>query len=435
MEELYILDIGAHTTHFGLCGFSRPKYIERTVSGKLLDKNCSSFPLKTKKYIGNSSFSQSNNNVTQIISTDFQSVSINWEELDFFLTQLIEQLGLDQEMNDLNILNVRSSYFTANDDKHFAELMFETLNCEGVSNVLQPLCSVIGCSQISGLCVDIGEMSTRCTPFYEGRILYGQSSTSMVGGFHISKYLQDVLSQDYGIITNGSLMRTEAVIPELKKEYLYAVSPKELIDKINKQNLENTENNSKIEEKIKINTEKNNKLAEEMSNNKKLQKFEIPSFSKKKKKTTKEKEKEKEKEPQTIDVSSLAKNAINPLFSPHLVGKTCKSIHETIQQSVTSCDLTVRQDLLKNVVLMGGSTLTKGFVEKLWFHLKEISPEMSEINFFVPNAEEDRGFFPWLGGSLFGNVYKTSNSLLVSKILYEEDGPNVLNQKTIRSLM
>ncbi|KAJ6252401.1 actin-5c-related [Anaeramoeba flamelloides] len=426
MDELYILDIGAHTTHFGLCGFSKPKYIERTVSGKLFEKNFSSFPLKAKQYFGNASFSQSNNNISQIISPDFQSVSIDWGELDFFLTKLIERLEIDRDTNDLNVLNVRSSYFTRKDDKHFAELMFETLNCDGVSNVLQPLCAVIGCSQVTGLCVDIGEISSRCVPFYEGRILYRHSASAMIGGFHTTKYIQDKLSQDHGIITNGSLMRTETIVPKLKKEYLYAVSPKELIDKINKQNSENTENNLKFEEKIKLKSEKNNQIIEEMLHDKKLKTFEIPPFSKKKK---------RQKGPQIIDVSKIAENAINPLFSPHLVSKTCKPIHEMIQQSVMSCDLTVRQDLLKNIVLIGGSTLTKGFVEKLWFHLKEISPEMSEINFFVPNSEEDRGFFNWLGGSLFGNVYKTSNSLLVTKILYEEEGPDILNQKSIRSLM
>ena len=53
------------------------------------------------------------------------------------------------------------------------------------------------------------------------------------------------------------------------------------------------------------------------------------------------------------------------LFKPELNGKSCKSLHALTWASIQACDIDIRKDLCKNIVLSGGSTMYEGLAERL----------------------------------------------------------------------
>lgn len=59
------------------------------------------------------------------------------------------------------------------------------------------------------------------------------------------------------------------------------------------------------------------------------------------------------------------------LFRPDLLGDECEGIHEVLMYSIQKSDLDLRKILYQNIVLSGGSTLFKGFGDRLLSELKK----------------------------------------------------------------
>jgi actin-related protein len=52
-------------------------------------------------------------------------------------------------------------------------------------------------------------------------------------------------------------------------------------------------------------------------------------------------------------------------FQPNLINLKIEGIHKYIFDSIQKCDLDIRKELMKNIVLSGGSTLFSGMKERL----------------------------------------------------------------------
>lgn len=59
------------------------------------------------------------------------------------------------------------------------------------------------------------------------------------------------------------------------------------------------------------------------------------------------------------------------LFRPDLLGEECEGIHEVLMYSIQKSDMDLRKMLYQNIVLSGGSTLFKGFGDRLLSEIKK----------------------------------------------------------------
>lgn len=69
--------------------------------------------------------------------------------------------------------------------------------------------------------------------------------------------------------------------------------------------------------------------------------------------------------------------------------------------SINRTDLDLRKDLYQNIVLSGGSTLTKGFGERLLFEVKKLAVKDMKIKIFAP---PERKYSTWIGGSILAGL-------------------------------
>ena len=53
------------------------------------------------------------------------------------------------------------------------------------------------------------------------------------------------------------------------------------------------------------------------------------------------------------------------LFVPNLAGKDIDGIHKFTFDSIMKCDVDIKKDLFKNIVLAGGSTMFEGMRERM----------------------------------------------------------------------
>ena len=97
---------------------------------------------------------------------------------------------------------------------------------------------------------------------------------------------------------------------------------------------------------------------------------------------------------QTVELGSSCYRAPELLFRPDLVGDESEGIHEILANSILRSDMDLRKHLFQNIVLSGGSTLFKGFGDRLINELKRMAPKDVKIKIASP---KERLYSTWIG--------------------------------------
>eukprot|EP00806_Schmidingerella_arcuata_P001814 Macronucleus_2636.p1 GENE.Macronucleus_2636~~Macronucleus_2636.p1 ORF type:complete len:238 (+),score=95.57 Macronucleus_2636:1-714(+) len=113
------------------------------------------------------------------------------------------------------------------------------------------------------------------------------------------------------------------------------------------------------------------------------------------------------------------------LFKPELNGKSCKSMPQLAWASVSASDVDVRRDLLKNVILSGGSTMYEGLSDRLKTEVANLAPAGAEVRII---ATADRKYAVWKGASTLASL-STFSASWISKEEYEEHGAGIVHRK------
>ncbi|KAJ3195890.1 Actin-2 [Irineochytrium annulatum] len=72
------------------------------------------------------------------------------------------------------------------------------------------------------------------------------------------------------------------------------------------------------------------------------------------------------------------------LFNPELVGLEYMGVHQVVVDSINKADMDLRKSLFSNIVLSGGTTLCKGFGDRLLNEVKKLALKDIKIKIFAP---------------------------------------------------
>lgn len=133
------------------------------------------------------------------------------------------------------------------------------------------------------------------------------------------------------------------------------------------------------------------------------------------------------------------------LFKPDLIGEECEGIHEVLMYSIQKSDMDLRKMLYQNIVLSGGSTLFKGFGDRLLQEIKKnVAKDMKirvSYSFFLWKtadkhsmtfkiaAPQERLYSTWMGGSILASL-DTFKKMWISKREFDEEGQRAVHRKT-----
>lgn len=81
----------------------------------------------------------------------------------------------------------------------------------------------------------------------------------------------------------------------------------------------------------------------------------------------------------TFEIGQARFRAPEVLFRPDLLGEECEGIHDVLMYSIEKSDMDLRKMLYQNIVLSGGSTLFKGFGDRLLAELRKNSAKDLKI--------------------------------------------------------
>uniref|UniRef100_A0A7S2TA08 Actin n=1 Tax=Prorocentrum micans TaxID=2945 RepID=A0A7S2TA08_PROMC len=94
-------------------------------------------------------------------------------------------------------------------------------------------------------------------------------------------------------------------------------------------------------------------------------------------------------------------------------------------QTIMKCDVDIRADLYKNIVMSGGSTMYEGLADRLTKEMVALAPQTMEIKVVAP---PERKYSVWIGGSILASL-STFQQMWISKEEYDESGPSIVHRK------
>lgn len=102
-------------------------------------------------------------------------------------------------------------------------------------------------------------------------------------------------------------------------------------------------------------------------------------------------------------------------------------IHKAIQQVIQSLNPDYKSPVMRNIIITGGPTSTKGFIERLQ---RELFDQLCNYKsqFFYLNAQIDRRVSSWLNASVIASM-RNFSELLMTKNEYREHGLSLIDRK------
>ena len=89
------------------------------------------------------------------------------------------------------------------------------------------------------------------------------------------------------------------------------------------------------------------------------------------------------------------------MFDPEIIGLEYPGIHQIVVDAINRTDLDLRKALYTNIVLSGGSTLTKGFGDRLLSEVQKLAVKDMKIKISAP---PERKYSTWIGGSILAGL-------------------------------
>lgn len=251
-----------------------------------------------------------------------------------------------------------------------AEIFFETFNVPALFISLQAVLSLYATGRTTGVVLDSGDGVTHAVPIFEGFAMPHSIMRVDLAGRDVTRYLQLLLRRE------GWKFHTSAeleIVKTIKERVCYLP--------LNPQKEETTE-------------------AEKSA-------YVLPDGN-------------------LLEVGPARFRAPELLFRPDLIGEEFEGLHQVLQFAIRKSDMDLRRVLYSNIVLSGGSTLFKGFGDRLLHEVKKLAPKDIKIRISAP---QERLYSTWIGGSILASL-DTFKKMWVSKKEYDDEGVRAIHRKT-----
>eukprot|EP01119_Soliformovum_irregulare_P004045 TRINITY_DN15059_c0_g1_i1.p1 TRINITY_DN15059_c0_g1~~TRINITY_DN15059_c0_g1_i1.p1 ORF type:complete len:366 (-),score=61.77 TRINITY_DN15059_c0_g1_i1:3-1058(-) len=296
-----------------------------------------------------------------------QGIITNWDNMEAIWAHTFEELKMDSDYHPVLITQALDNP-TANGEK-IIQTLFETFNVPATFISKPSVLSLYAAGKVSGLALDSGDGVTQVIPIYEGYALNRASFRSDLGGRDITDYLTRRLK------LSGYWFESSAewqIARDIKEKLAYVS-----LD-----------------------------YHDELYNPSMPKDYELPDG-------------------QVITIGEEQFACAEAHFQPALIGSEEPGVAKILAESFYRSDIDIRDHLLKNIVISGGSTLYPGYIERLHKDLHDILHEGPKIQITAP---AERQFSVWLGGSIQASL-STFQQMWHSKEEYEESGPSILHKR------
>ncbi|TLD15902.1 uncharacterized protein PgNI_01594 [Pyricularia grisea] len=267
-------------------------------------------------------------------------------------------------------LNPRSNRDTA------AQILFETFNVPALYTSIQAVLSLYASGRTTGIVLDSGDGVSHAVPVYEGFAITNSIQRIDVAGRDVTEHLQTLLR---------------------KSGYVFHTSAEKEVVRLIKEATSYVAHDPKKEEK--------EWAGAKLDPSKMMSDYTLPDGNK-------------------IKLGPERFRAPEILFDPEIIGLEYPGVHQMVINAIGKTDLDLRKSLYSNIVLSGGSTLTKGFGDRLLTEVQKLAVRDMRIKIFAP---PERKYSTWIGGSILAGL-STFRKMWVSMDDWHEN-PDIIHTK------
>ena len=371
-NAIVIIDNGSGMMKAGIAGEEAPSATFPSIVGR--PKNASAMQGVTQKseYIGDEA--QQKRGVLNLKYPISNGIVNDWEDMEkvWHHTFYNELRVTPSEVQGVLVTEAPRNP-KANREKMLT-VMFETCEVANMYVAIQAVMSLYANGRSTGLVVDSGDGVTHTVPVFEGFSIPHAIEKMEIAGRVITDYAQKLLLESGHSFTSTAELE---IVKDIKEKLCFVAQ-----DYDNERTA--AESSSELD-----------------------QAYTLPDRSQ-------------------ITVKGTVRMQVPELiFKPDLNGKSCNSIQQLAWTSVSNSDVDVRRDLLKNVIMSGGTTMYEGISDRLKTEITNLAPDGSEIRIV---ASPDRKYAVWKGASTLASL-STFAASWISKDEYEEHGAAIVHRK------
>lgn len=369
-----VIDNGSGTIRAGYAGEDLPKCFFPSYVGRPKHTRVLAGGLEGDTFIGNRA--QELRGLLKLRWPLEHGVVTDWEDMERIWQYVYgEELKVLSEEHPVLIteapLNPRQNRDTA------AQILFETFNVPALYTSIQAVLSLYASGRTTGIVLDAGDGVSHAVPVYEGFAIPSSIRRIDVAGRDVTEHLQTLLRK------GGSVFHTSAekeIVKQIKEKTSYvALDPKR--------------------------EEKEWTTAASRGGESKAVEYSLPDGQK-------------------LNVGAERFRAPEILFDPGIIGLEWPGLHQIVVDSINRTDMDLRKSLFGNIVLSGGSTMIKGFGDRLLHEVQRLAVKDMRIKIFAP---PERLYSTWIGGSIlaglstFRKMYVTVDDWHESKCISGHD--------------
>lgn len=345
-----VLDNGSGTIRAGFAGTDSPAAYFPSYVGRPKHVRAMAGALEGETFIGPKA--QELRGLLKIKYPLEHGIVTDWDDMEKIWSYVYEQeLKTISEEHPVLLteapLNPRANRDTA------AEILFEQFNVPALYISIQAVLSLYASGRTTGIVLDCGDGVSHAVPVYEGFAISNSIRRIDVAGRDVTENMQLQLRK------GGHVFHTSAekeIVRVMKEKTSYvALDPR-------KEEKEWERGLWKVEKK-------------EVD-------YVLPDGHK-------------------IRIGPERFRAPEILFEPELIGLEYPGVHQMVVDAINRTDMDLRKNLFGNIVLSGGTTLTKGFGDRLLHEIQRLAVKDMRIKIFAP---PERKYSTWIGGSILAGL-------------------------------
>ncbi|KAJ2454423.1 centractin- actin- protein of the dynactin complex [Coemansia sp. RSA 2336] len=307
-------------------------------------------------------------------------VVTNWEDMEKIWTYLYSD-ELKTLPEEHPVLLTEAPLNPSANREQAAQIFFEMFNVPAFYTSIQAVLSLYASGRTTGVVLDAGDGVSHAVPVFEGFALPHAIRRIDIAGRDITEYLQILLQKaGHNFFTSAE----KEIVRQVKEKLCYVA-----LDAAK----EEKELASVVGSRLGAETRPRSDM------------FKLPDGN-------------------LISLGHERFRAPEIMFQPEIIGLEYPGIHQIVADSISRADIDLRRSLYANVVLSGGTTLMRGFGDRLLAELRKQAVKDCKIKISAP---PERKYSTWIGGSILASL-STFKKMWISAEEYQED-PDIIHKK------
>eukprot|EP00056_Hartaetosiga_gracilis_P021660 m.25623 g.25623 ORF g.25623 m.25623 type:complete len:510 (-) comp9199_c0_seq2:67-1596(-) len=403
--QTIVVDLGSNAVKVGFAGEDAPRAVVSSIAGYIADIGKMDLEkhahINKDYYFGDEVWLYAD--VLEIKRVIEKGVIQDYTLFELFLKYVFtEELKISlEELRDYPILVTEPPLSPLANREKLCRVMFDTFDIAALYVANTSTLAIFGLGRVTGVVVDIGHEVSMCAAVYHGEVIPSTVKRLNIGGRDLDVYLSKLLKEK-DIVVSPDKGFESLILRDMKERTCYvAYDFRAEMKKVTQTTIVRSawaKGGNRVEVTYEVGGHGNDML---------------PGY-------------EDRVIPDEIKLDYERFQCPEALFDPnHFIGTDfliC-GVHRMVQESIKSIPIDLKREMYGSIVLSGGTTLLKGFADRLQKELRTITPNSVEIHIM---DSQQRHLAVWRGGSTIAST-KGFNFHWISREEYQEYGVELLN--------